>query len=53
MYYYEDMSMQEIADITGYKANSIKVKIHRSRQKLMVILKKQLPKEIIDAYGNK
>ena len=53
LYYYDDLSMQEIAKITGHKANSIKVKIHRSRQKLMVILKKQLPKEIIEAYGNK
>jgi len=53
LYYYDNLSMQEIAKITGHKANSIKVKIHRSRQKLMVILKKQLPKEIIEAYGNK
>jgi len=53
LYYYEDMSMQEIADITGHKANSIKVKIHRSRQKLMIILRKQLPKEIIDVYENR
>ncbi|MCK5847088.1 MAG: RNA polymerase sigma factor [Bacteroidales bacterium] len=53
LYYYEDLSMQEIAKITGHKANSIKVRIHRSRQKLMLILQNQLPKEILDTYGNK
>ena len=53
LYYYDDLSMQEIAKITGHKANSIKVRIHRSRQKLMIILRNQLPKEIIDAYENK
>ncbi len=53
LYYYEDLSMQEIAKVTGHKANTVKVKIHRSRQKLMLILQKQLPKEIIDTYGNR
>jgi len=53
LYYYEELSIKEIAEITNLKANNIKVKIHRSRQKLMLILKKELPKEIIERYENR
>ncbi|MBR9999573.1 MAG: sigma-70 family RNA polymerase sigma factor [Cyclobacteriaceae bacterium] len=34
LYYYEENSMAEVADITGLDENLVKVKIHRARKKL-------------------
>ncbi|WP_340199198.1 RNA polymerase sigma factor [Ascidiimonas sp. W6] len=39
LYYYEDLSLIEIAEITGLKENTIKVRLHRSRGKLAHLLK--------------
>lgn len=51
LYYYEELSLDEIADITGLKANNVKVKLFRSRKKLATILKKELDNETIESYG--
>jgi RNA polymerase sigma-70 factor (ECF subfamily) len=40
MYYMEEMSMAEVAEITGFEENNVKVKIHRARKKLHQLLKK-------------
>lgn len=34
LYYFEENSVAEVSDITGYEQNYIKVKIHRARKKL-------------------
>lgn len=45
LFYLEEFSLEEIADITGMQANTAKVRIHRARQRLAdeltVILKKE------------
>jgi len=51
LYYYEELSLDEIADATGLKANNVKVKLFRSRKKLATILKKELDNETIESYG--
>jgi len=51
LYYYEELSLDEIADVTGLKANNVKVKLFRSRKKLATILKKELDNETIESYG--
>lgn len=38
LYYYEENSMAEVAEITGMDENLIKVKVHRARKKLHNIL---------------
>jgi len=50
LYYFEDLSLDEISKIVGIKANTIKVKLFRSRKKLATILKAQLEPELIENY---
>jgi RNA polymerase sigma factor (sigma-70 family) len=40
LYYYEDMSTEEIADVTGINKSNIKVKLFRARQKMLEIIEK-------------
>ena len=47
MYYYDDFSMDEVSVITGITVSNVKVKIHRSRKKLLLELKSVLKDEII------
>ena len=48
LFYFEDQSLEEIGKIMNINANNVKVKLFRSRQKLAVILKKQLEPEIVE-----
>lgn len=50
LFYFEEQSLEEIGKIMSINANNVKVKLFRSRQKLAVILKKQLEPEIIAYY---
>lgn len=50
MYYMEEMSMAEVAEITGLEENNIKVKIHRARKKLHQLLQNMLKGEIDSLY---
>ena len=47
MYYYDDFSMDEISVIAGLTVSNVKVKIHRSRKKLLQELRFILKDEII------
>lgn len=47
MYYYDDFSMDEISGITSLTVSNVKVKIHRSRKKLLQELRLVLKDEII------
>jgi RNA polymerase sigma-70 factor (ECF subfamily) len=51
LYYFEELSLDEISKITGLKPNNVKVKLFRSRKKLATILKQQLEPEIIESYA--
>ncbi len=50
LYYFDELSLNEISKIVGLKPNNVKVKIFRSRKKLATILKEQLEPEIIESY---
>lgn len=50
LYYYEDLSLEDISKIVGITANNVKVKLFRSRKKLTTILKQYLEPEIIEHY---
>ncbi len=50
LYYFDDLSLDEISKIVGITSNSIKVKLFRSRKKLATILKSHLEPEILDYY---
>ncbi len=46
LFYYEDLSIKEIANITDFSIANIKVKLLRARQKLYDLLKDKFEKEI-------
>ncbi|WP_452225844.1 RNA polymerase sigma factor [Lacinutrix cladophorae] len=50
LYYFEELSLEEIAKVIGVKANNVKVKLFRSRKKLTTILQNKLEPEIIEGY---
>ncbi|WP_034057689.1 RNA polymerase sigma factor [Lacinutrix jangbogonensis] len=50
LYYFDELSLEEIAKIIGIKANNVKVKLFRSRKKLTTILQNKLEPEIIEYY---
>ncbi len=50
LYYFDDLSLDEISKVVGINANAIKVKLFRSRKKLAKLLKEQLEPEIIEHY---
>lgn len=50
LFYFDDMSLDEISKVVDLTPNNVKVKIFRSRKKLASILKKRLEPEIIEHY---
>lgn len=50
LYYYEELPIKEIAEIVGISVQNVKVKLYRSRQKLMIELKDKIGQEKIDYY---
>lgn len=47
LYYYEEMSTEEISDITGISKSNIKVKLFRARQKMSEIIERVEKKKLI------
>lgn len=53
MFYYDELSLKEIIEVTKLSEANIKVKLHRARKKLLVIVEKNVESEIINHYGRK
>ncbi|OIQ30702.1 MAG: RNA polymerase [Bacteroidetes bacterium MedPE-SWsnd-G2] len=51
LYYFEELSLDEIGEIVGLKSNNVKVKLFRIRKRLGEILKNQLEPDLIEQYG--
>lgn len=51
LYYYEEMSVKEIAEIVGLSKQNVKIKLHRSRKKLYLELKDKVSLEIKEENG--
>jgi RNA polymerase sigma-70 factor (ECF subfamily) len=47
LYYYEELSSEEISVITGISRNNIKVRLFRARQRMAEIIKKEEQKNMI------
>lgn len=47
LYYYEELSLEEIALVTGISKSNIKVKLFRTRQKMIEIIKKVEMKNLV------
>ena len=47
LYYYDEMSTDEISEVTGISKSNIKVKLFRARQKMLEIIEKVEKKKLI------
>ena len=46
MFYHGELSLEEIAKVTGLEANTVKVKLFRARQRLKEMLERNLKQEV-------
>lgn len=46
LFYYEELSLEEIAEVTGLTSNNIRIKLFRSRKKMYQVLSAYLKKEL-------
>ncbi|WP_298881442.1 sigma-70 family RNA polymerase sigma factor [uncultured Polaribacter sp.] len=53
MFYYDELSLKEITEITDFSEANLKVKLHRARKKLLAIVEENVEPEIINHYGRK
>jgi len=51
LYYFDELSLDEISKVVNLKPNNVKVKLFRSRKRLATILKEQLDNETIESYA--
>ena len=52
MYYFEEMTIKEMADITSFTETNIKTKLHRARKKIGAMISGNLEEEILSyRYG--
>lgn len=52
-FYYKELSLKEIIEITNFSEANIKVKLHRARKHLLTIVKERFEPEMIAHYGKK
>lgn len=50
-FYFKELSLKEIVEITAMSEANVKVKLHRARKKLLSIVKNNVEPEMISHYG--
>ena len=53
MFYFEELSLKEIIDVTDFSEANVKVKLHRARKRLLSIVEKRVEPELINHYGRR
>ena len=53
LYYFEELSLKEIAKVMDLTPNNVKVRLFRSRSRLAEILRNKVEPEMIREYGSK
>ena len=38
LFYYDELSLEEIAEVTGLTSSNIRIKLHRSRKKMYQVI---------------
>ncbi|MFY0629165.1 MAG: sigma-70 family RNA polymerase sigma factor [Flavobacteriaceae bacterium] len=51
LFYYKELSLKEIIEVTSLSQTNLKVKLHRARKKLLAIVQERVEPEIINHYG--
>ncbi len=46
LFYYDELSLEEISEITGLTSSNIRIKLHRSRKKLYQVISESLKSEL-------
>lgn len=52
-FYFEELSLKEITQVTEFSENNVKVKLHRARKKLLAVIQNRVEPEMIEQYGRK
>lgn len=50
-FYFKELSLKEIVEITSMREANVKVKLHRARKKLLHVVKQRVEPELISHYG--
>jgi RNA polymerase sigma-70 factor (ECF subfamily) len=50
LFYYDELSLEEIADVTGLSNSNIRIKLHRSRKKMYQVICKKLKSEVSSIF---
>lgn len=53
MFYFDELSLKEIIEVTSLSEVNIKVKLHRARKRLLAIVEENVEPELISHYGRK
>mgnify|MGYP003635796184 CR=1 FL=1 len=53
LHYFDELSLNEISEVINVSANTLKVRLFRTRKRLAEILEKKLTPETIKSYGRK
>ncbi|AUC14660.1 RNA polymerase [Tenacibaculum sp. SZ-18] len=53
MFYYDELSLKEIIEVTEYSESNLKVKLHRARKRLLRVVEQNVEPELINHYGRK
>lgn len=53
MFYFDELSLKEIIEVTNLSEANLKVKLHRARKRLLSIVKETVEPELISHYGRK
>lgn len=53
LFYFKELSLNEIVEVTSLSKSNVKVKLHRARKQLLVVVKKNVEPELINHYGRK
>ncbi|MGB0891636.1 MAG: RNA polymerase sigma factor [Flavobacteriaceae bacterium] len=52
-FYFKELSLKEIIEVTSFSEANVKVKLHRARKRLLTIVKQKVEPELINHYGRK
>lgn len=52
-FYFEELSLKEIVEVTSLSEANVKVKLHRARKRLLTIVEQKVEPELINHYGRK
>ena len=52
-FYFKELSLKEIVEVTGLSEANVKVKLHRARKRMLTIVEQKVEPELINHYGRK